>query len=114
MEGNIDALNSFLLIQILEKQARLISDLNKRVKALEEKSAPTAKEEKNHPNEAQTMKDVAAGLQEVFGSSVKMVFVGEEKKDGELCDCFICKMRRSKEQARQEAEKQAEERKTQE
>lgn len=110
-----DQLNQYMLLQVLTKQARLISDLNKRVKALEEKSAPTAREQKTTSDTKEKSAGMAELLREMFGDNVTettregVKFFAVGKKDG-TCDCFVCRAKKAAEQE----EERAEEGKTQE
>lgn len=110
-----DQLNQYLMLKVLTKQQRLISDLHKRVKELEEKSAPTAREQKTTSNADEKPSGMAELLREMFGDNVTettregVKFFAVGKKDG-TCDCFVCRARKAAEQE----EEQAEEGKTQE
>lgn len=111
-----DQLNQFLMLQVLTKQQRLISDLHKRVKELEEKSAPTARERKTPSNTEEKPSGMAELLREMFGNNVTettregVKFFEVGKKDDGTCDCFVCRARKAAEQE----EEQVEEGKTQE
>lgn len=92
------------LLQILNKQAALLFDLNKRVKALEEKRAPTESEQEKAPSDEKKPFGMADLLRELFGADnvtettregAKIFSVG--KKDG-TCDCFVCRPRKASEQ----------------
>lgn len=102
--------NQYLMLKVMTKQQRLISDLHKRVKALEEKSAPTARERKTPSNTEEKPLGMAELLREMFGDNVTettregVKFFKVEKKDG-TCDCFVCRARKASEQEEEQADK---------
>lgn len=102
--------NQYLMLKVMTKQQRLISDLHKRVKELEEKSAPTAREQKTPSNAEETPSGMAELLREMFGNNVTettregVKFFEIGKKDDGTCDCFVCRARKAAEQKKEQAE----------
>lgn len=112
-----DQLNPFILLQVLTKQA-LISDLERRVEALEKKSAPTAREQKTTSTTEETSSGMAEMLREMFGDNVtettrEGVKVFQIRKK-DTCDCFVCRTRKASEQEEEQEEEQVDKGKTQE
>lgn len=108
-------LNQFVLLQlqVLTKQARLISDLKRRVEALEQKSAPTAREQKTTSTTEETSSGMAEMLREMFGDNVtettrEGVKVFQIRKK-DTCDCFVCRTRKALEQEEEQEKEQKEE-----
>lgn len=106
-------LSQFMMLQVLTKQARLISDLKRRVEALEKKSAPTAREQKTTSTTGETSSGMAEMLREMFGDNVtELTREGVKvfqirKKD--TCDCFVCRTRKASEQEEEQEKEQEEE-----